>query len=107
MEDHEPTAKDHWACVGVPLLVGSILLVAGLFVGFTPVGGHWDNESFTCGSPFLEAGDDGGYGGSEQYDACLQERSHLRPVAWGGVGLGALSLLGSVLALWSHHRRPD
>lgn len=105
MDGNEPTATDHWFCVGVPLLVGVVALMAGLFLGFNPVGGHYDSESFDCGSPFQVAEDDGGYGGSEQYEACEQERRHLRPVAWGGVALGGVSLAGAGLSAWSHRRQ--
>ncbi|MFS3127678.1 hypothetical protein ACLM5J_04660 [Nocardioides sp. Bht2] len=104
MEATESGANDHWFCVGVPLFVGAVLLLAGLFVGFNPVGGHFDNESFHCGSPFRVADDDGGYGGSEQYDACEQERRHLWPLAFGGVALGLLSLAGAGMSAWSHRR---
>ena len=72
----------------VPFAVAALLLLAGLFIGFFPVSGKFDSESFRCGSPFVAAADDGGYGGTEQYDACDQERGHLRWVALGSLLLG-------------------
>ena len=75
--------------------VGAVLVLSGLLLGFAQVGGKYDSESFDCGSPFIATADDGGYGGTEQYDGCERERRHLRWVAGGNALLG-LILLGAV-----------
>jgi hypothetical protein len=75
-------------------VVSLALLASGLLIGLVPVGGTFDSESFTCGSSFFaDAGT--GYEGTEQYDACDRERSHLRWIALTNVALGIV-LLGAV-----------
>jgi hypothetical protein len=83
--------------------VASVLLLAGLFMGFFPVSGKFDSESFRCGSPFVVAADDGGYGGTEQYEACERERRHFRWPALGGLVLG----IGLFAGTTSLARRPS
>jgi hypothetical protein len=75
--------------------VASVLLLTGLFLGFFPVSGKFDSESFRCGSPFVVAADDGGYGGTEQYEACDRERRHFRWPALGSLVLGIALLAGT------------
>jgi hypothetical protein len=82
-----------WAAVALAFL----LTVAALLLGLTQVGGHYDSESFDCGSPFLSADGESGYEGTEQYRACEQERDHSRWVALIGIGFG-LALIGSSTA---------
>jgi hypothetical protein len=72
-----------------------VLLLAGLIMGFFPVSGTFDSESFRCGSPFVVAADDGGYGGTEQYEACDRERRHFRWPALGSLVLGIGLLAGT------------
>jgi hypothetical protein len=81
--------------VHVAASVALALILSGLLIGFYPVTGKYDSESFNCGSPLLAAGDDGGYGGTEQYEACERERTHLRWVALLNLAMGAV-LLGAV-----------
>jgi hypothetical protein len=72
-------------------------------MGFFPVSGKFDSESFRCGSPFVVAADDGGYGGTEQYEACDRERRHFRWPALGGLVLG----IGLFAGTTSLARRPS
>jgi hypothetical protein len=76
-------------------LASVVMIAAALLMGLWPVAGTYDSESFTCGSAFLGTSDDLGYGGTENYDACLRERSHLRWIALGNVTVGVV-LLGAV-----------
>jgi hypothetical protein len=89
--------------------VATLLLLAGLFMGFFPVSGKFDSESFRCGSPFVVAADDGGYGGTEQYEACDRERRHLRLVALGSLllGVGLLAGTASLARTRSDHRADE
>jgi hypothetical protein len=93
----------------VPFTVATLLLLAGLFMGFFPVSGTFDSESFRCGSPFVVAADDGGYGRTEQYKACDRERRHLRWVALGSLllGLGLLAGTSSVARTPSRQRTDE
>lgn len=77
-----------WVAVAV---VSLALLASGLFIGLVPVGGKFDSESFTCGSSFFAA-DESGYEGTEQYDACERERSHLRWIALANLAFGIVLL---------------
>jgi hypothetical protein len=77
------------------IVAAVVLIGAALMIGMRPVNGIFDSESFTCGSAFFGTGDDQGYGGTGQYDACLRERDHLRWIA-GGSLVGGVALLGAV-----------
>lgn len=85
-------------------VVSVVLLCSGLLVGFWPVGGAYDSESFSCGSAFLGTTDDGGYGGTEQYHACDRERTHLRWIALSDLALGVV-LFGGVV--WSARQHSE
>ena len=78
----------------VSRLASVVMIAAALLMGLWPVTGTYDSESFTCGSALLGTADDQGYGGTENYDACLRERSHLRWIALGNLTVG-LVLLGA------------
>ena len=70
--------------------VASLLLIfSALILGLWPIGGLEDSESFNCGSAFLGSLKDPGYEGSQGYDACLQERRHLRSAALADLAIGA------------------
>lgn len=90
MEDGHPIKR-----LRLVSAVASVVMIgAALLMGLWPVAGSYDSESFTCGSAFLGTSDDLGYGGTENYDACLRERSHLRWVALGNFTVGVV-LLGA------------
>ena len=61
--------------------------------------GSFDSESFECGSPFMAAADDGGYGGTEAFAACDQERRHMRWVALGSLTLGTALVVSSATSV--------
>jgi len=81
------------------VVLAGLVLLGSLALGLVPVGGHYDSESFRCGSAFVAVADDGGYGGTEQFRACDQERGHLRLVALSGLALGVGLLASSGTAL--------
>jgi hypothetical protein len=94
-----PDGRKPWVAVAVVALA---LLASGLLIGLVPVAGKFDSESFTCGSSFFAA-DETGYEGTEQYDACDRERSHLRWIALANLAFGIV-LLGAVSS--GARRRP-
>jgi hypothetical protein len=87
----------------ISTVVALVLLGSGLVVGFWPVSGAYDSESFSCGSALLGTADDGGYGGTREYEECDRERTHLRWIALSNLTLGVV-LLGGVV--WSARREP-
>ncbi len=93
-----------WDVHLVATAVGFVLICAAVGIGFLPVSGTYDSESFSCGSPVLGVQDDGGYGGTEVYEACDRERVHRRWFALGALVLGAV-LIGAVIL--SGRRQPD
>jgi hypothetical protein len=70
------------------LVVGSVLLVCGAIIGFAPVGGLYDSESFHCGSAFFFDNSEG-YQGTDGFAACRATADARMPLAVAAVGLGA------------------
>lgn len=89
----------------VSTIAAIVMIGAALTIGLWPVAGVYDSESFNCGSAFLGTSDDGGYAGTENYDACLRERGHLRWIGLGILSVGVV-LLGAAWASRSHSPRP-
>lgn len=85
------------------LLAAAVLILGGLVVGFAPVPGTYEGESFHCGSPFLYDISEG-YKGSDGFADCNRTRLQRRPMALGAIGLG---LVLGVAVLSSARRRAD
>lgn len=97
----QPTARRRDFASGqlqiVAAIASLVLIFAAVVIGIRLVGGIYDSESFTCGSAFFGTTDDLGYGGTEQYAACLRERGHLGKIGLGSLVVG-VALLGAVVA---------
>jgi hypothetical protein len=89
---------------GALIALGLLMVLVGSVYGFISVGGSYEGESFTCGSPFNYDNSEG-YRGSSDFDDCNSTREGRLPLTLGIIGLGAASLSFLAVATLTANRR--